>query len=131
VTLPPGRARVATMPVRTESPAAAKAIGMAEVACLAARIDGVPYVTMISTLRRTNSATISAGSLRPSAQRYSIAIVRPSARFMGTRHSQERRLVGARSDAVLGGLKASESRDGLIELPQRPLIRGDQSGLSD
>jgi len=39
--LPPGHARLATMPARTGSPAAAKTIGMVEVACLAARIDGV------------------------------------------------------------------------------------------
>jgi hypothetical protein len=32
VTLPPGRARLATRPVRTGSPAAAKTIGMVEVA---------------------------------------------------------------------------------------------------
>ena len=39
----------------------------------------VPAVTMTSTLSRTNSAAISAKrSLRPSAQRYSIATVRPS-----------------------------------------------------
>ena len=38
-----------------------------------------PDVTMTSTLSRTNSAAISAKrSLRPSAQRYSIATVRPS-----------------------------------------------------
>ena len=38
-----------------------------------------PVVTMISTLSRTNSAAISSKrSLRPSAQRYSIATVRPS-----------------------------------------------------
>ena len=39
----------------------------------------LPAVTMTSTLSRTNSAAISAKrSLRPSAQRYSIATVRPS-----------------------------------------------------
>ena len=41
MTLPPGRARLATRPVPTGSPAAAKTIGMAEVACLAARVGGV------------------------------------------------------------------------------------------
>ena len=40
---------------------------------------GVAGVTMTSTLSRTNSAAISAKrSVRPSAQRYSIATVRPS-----------------------------------------------------
>ncbi len=79
VTLPPGRDRLATRPVATGSPATAKTIGMTDVACLAARITAVPDVTMRSTLRRMNSAAISAArSVRPSAQRYSIAIVRPS-----------------------------------------------------
>src|SRR5262249_27837249 len=46
---------------------------------MAATTTAVPDVTMTSTLRWTNSAAISAArSVRPSAQRYSIAIVRPS-----------------------------------------------------
>ena len=66
VTLPPGRARLATKPVPTGSAAAAKTIGMIDVACFAARTTGVPEVTMTSTLSRTNSAAISAQrSLRP------------------------------------------------------------------
>src|SRR5215211_7195753 len=77
--LPPGRVKLATRPVPTGSPAAAKTMGMTDVACLAARIASVADVTMTSTLRRTNSAAISAKrSLRPSAQRYSIVMVRPS-----------------------------------------------------
>ena len=52
---------------------------MTDVACFAAMTAAVPAVTMTSTLSRTNSAAISAKrSLRPSAQRYSIATVRPS-----------------------------------------------------
>ena len=79
VTLPPGRARLATRPLPTGSPATAKTIGMTDVACFAAATGAVPHVTMTSTLSRTNSAAISAKrSLRPSAQRYSIATVRPS-----------------------------------------------------
>src|SRR6266446_2796379 len=79
VTLPPGRARLATRPVPTGSPAVAKTIGMTDVACFAATTAAVPAVTMTLTLSRTNSAAISAKrSLRPSAQRYSIAKVRPS-----------------------------------------------------
>ena len=79
MTLPPGRARLATRPVPTGSAATAKTIGMTDVACFAARTAAVPAVTMTSTLSRTNSAAISAKrSLRPSAQRYSIATVRPS-----------------------------------------------------
>jgi hypothetical protein len=54
-------------------------MGMTDVACLAATTAVVADVTMTSTLRRTNSAAISAvRSVRPSAQRYSIATVRPS-----------------------------------------------------
>src|SRR5262249_23475838 len=79
VRLPPGRARLATRPVATGSPGSAKTIGIIVVACFAAKIDWVPYVTITSTLSRTNSAAISAArSLRPSAQRYSIATFRPS-----------------------------------------------------
>src|SRR6266480_3667467 len=79
VMLPPGRARLATRPVPTGSPAAAKTMGMTDVACLAATIAAVADVTMTSTLRRTSSAAISSKrSVRPSAQRYSIATVRPS-----------------------------------------------------
>ena len=56
----------------------AKTIGMTEVACFAANTEG-PDVRMTSTLSRTNSAAISAKrSNRPSAQRTSIATVRPS-----------------------------------------------------
>jgi len=66
VTLPPGRARLATRPVPTGSPAAAKTMGMTDVACMAAAIKLVPAVTMTSTLRWTNSAAISAArSVRP------------------------------------------------------------------
>src|SRR5215467_2236882 len=79
VTLPPGRARLATRPVLTGSPVAAKTMGMTDVACLAAKTMPVPDVTITSTLRWTNSAAISAArSVRPSVQRYSTAIVRPS-----------------------------------------------------
>src|SRR5262249_8866281 len=60
VTFPPGRARLATKPVPTGSPADANTIGMTDVACFAARTDAVPQVTMTSTFSRTNSAAISA-----------------------------------------------------------------------
>src|SRR5262249_52380023 len=70
VTLPPGRAREATRPVPTGSAAAAKTIGMVDVACFAARTIGTAYVTIISTLSRTNSAANTAArSEFPSAQR--------------------------------------------------------------
>jgi hypothetical protein len=79
VTLPPGRARLATRPLPTGSPATANTIGITDVACLAATTGAVAPVTMTSTLGRTNSAAISAKrSYRPSAHRYSIATVRPS-----------------------------------------------------
>jgi hypothetical protein len=57
----------------------ANTIGMTDVACFAARTCGVPEVTMTSTLSRTNSAAIwTKRSARPSDQRYSIVMVRPS-----------------------------------------------------
>jgi hypothetical protein len=78
VTLPPGRARLAIRPPPTGSIEIAKTMGMTAVACFTVRT-GVPLVTMTSTLRRTNSAAISAArSGRACDQRYSIAMVRPS-----------------------------------------------------
>ena len=57
--------------------ASAKTIGMVCVARFAAST-ALPPVRMTSTFNRTNSADISTNrSLRPSAQRYSIATVRP------------------------------------------------------
>jgi len=59
--------------------AEAKTIGMTDVASFAATTVAVPDVAITSTLSRTSSAASSAArSLRPSAQRYSIATVRPS-----------------------------------------------------
>jgi hypothetical protein len=78
VTLPPGRARLITKPSPTGSVATARTIGIVDVTCFAA-YPALAAVTMTSTLSRTNSAANSAKrSLRPSAQRYSIATVRPS-----------------------------------------------------
>src|SRR5215831_14424147 len=70
VTLPPGRARLATRPLATGSSTSAITIGMTDVACFAATTGAAECVTMTSTLSRTNSATISAKrSVRPSAHR--------------------------------------------------------------
>src|SRR5262249_37986861 len=78
VTLPPGRARLATTPAPTGSSPNAKTMGMTAVACINVGTASA-FETMTSTLRRTNSAAISAWrSGRPSDQRYSIAMVRPS-----------------------------------------------------
>jgi hypothetical protein len=78
VMLPPGRARLATRPMATGSYPNTKAIGIAEVACLSVGA-ALSFVTMTSTLSRTNSAAISAmRSGRPSDHRCSMAMVRPS-----------------------------------------------------
>jgi hypothetical protein len=54
-------------------------MGMTVVVRFAARAAAVPSVTITSTLRRTNSAAISAyRAARPSPQRYFIVTVRPS-----------------------------------------------------
>jgi hypothetical protein len=80
VTLPPGRARLVTKPLPTGSPDPTKTIGIFDVACIAAAVEGVAVVKMTSTLSRTNSAAKSANrSLRPSAQRNSKVTLRPSA----------------------------------------------------
>ena len=53
MTFPPGRARLATSPVRTGSPPLTITMGIVAVACMAARVAGVPNVTRMSTGRRT------------------------------------------------------------------------------
>jgi hypothetical protein len=56
VTLPPGRARLATKPAATAS-VAKMTIGVVLVACLAARAAGVPPpATMTSAFKRRSSA---------------------------------------------------------------------------
>ena len=59
MTLPPGRARLATKPEPTGSPAFAITMGMVVVALLAANAGGSPVITIRSTLRRTKSAASS------------------------------------------------------------------------
>jgi hypothetical protein len=79
VTLPPGRARLATRSLPNGSPASAMTIGMVEVARLAASGASVPNATMTLTLRRTSSAASSGSrSSRFSAQRRSNARFFPS-----------------------------------------------------
>ena len=79
VTLPPGRARLATKPAPTGSAALAITMGMVVVALLAANADGVPETTIRSTLRRTSSAASSGRrSDFCSANRYSMVIFFPS-----------------------------------------------------
>ena len=78
VTLRPGRARFSTNAVPRGSTATANTIGMTDVACFAAGTPA-PVVTMTSTFSLTNSAAISLyNSTRPSAQRPSTAMLRPS-----------------------------------------------------
>src|SRR5262245_32647500 len=66
VTLPPGRARLATSPLPNGSPAAVITIGMVAVARLAANGARVPAAAMTSTLSRTRSAASSVLALDPS-----------------------------------------------------------------
>src|SRR5262245_29595423 len=101
VTLPPGRARLVTRPPPSGSAASAKTIGMVDVARLAAGTAVAP-VTMTSTLRCTKSATISAErSTRPSAQRYSIATVRPSVQPSSSNRRTKAAVQSRQLDAVL------------------------------
>ncbi len=78
VTLPPGRARLATSPVLTGS-TLVMTIGMVVVAFMAATVDGlVPVATMMSTPSRTRSAARAGNrSIWPSAKRYSMATLSP------------------------------------------------------
>ena len=64
VTLPSGRAALATSPLPKGSPAAVMTIGMVKVARLAASGPSVPRATMTSTLRRTSSAASSGSRSR-------------------------------------------------------------------
>src|SRR6516225_4383691 len=115
VMLPPGRDRLATKPLPTGSFATTNTIGMTDVACFTAR-SAVPDVTMTSTFSWTNSAAISTNrSSRPSAQRYSTAMVRPSiqpksrnrchARGHKVDHQLELDRLNHRQVARLGALK--------------------------
>ena len=79
VTLPPGRARLATKPSPTGSPAFVITMGIEVVAFFAANANGTPVTTIKSTLRRTNSAArLGRRSFFPSANRYSMAKFFPS-----------------------------------------------------
>ena len=79
MTLPPGRARLATNPAATGSPAFVITIGIVVVAFFAANAGGVAATTIRSTLRRTKSAASSGrGSDFCSPNRYSMAIFFPS-----------------------------------------------------
>ena len=79
VTLPPGRLSPATRPSRIGSEAISKTIGMVVVAAFAASAAGVLVAAITATCLRTRSAAIAGNrSSWPSAQRYSIATLRPS-----------------------------------------------------
>ena len=79
VTLPPGRARLATRPVPTGSAALVMTMGMARVAFFAACAAGAPETTRRRGLRPTSSAA-RAGSLSnwPSRESCSMEMFRPS-----------------------------------------------------
>ncbi len=79
VMFPPGFARLATNPAVTGSPTSVITRGIVLVACRAARVPGLPPVTMTSTLSRTSSAARSGSrSSFPSANRYSMTMFFPS-----------------------------------------------------
>ena len=79
VTLPPGRARLATKPAPTGSAALVITMGMVVVALFAANAAVPPVTTIRSTLRRTKSAASSGRrSFFCSANRYSMVIFFPS-----------------------------------------------------
>ena len=79
VTLPPGRARLATRPAPTGSAVFVITMGMVVVAPFAANAVGPPVTTIRSTFRRTRSAASSGRrSCFCSANRYSMVIFFPS-----------------------------------------------------
>src|SRR5262249_19840855 len=87
VTLPPGRLRLSTIPAATGSELVVKTIGMVLVAAITARTAGrAPPTRMTATLRLMRSAaSAGARSKCPSAQRYSITTLRPSAKPVSPR----------------------------------------------
>src|SRR5262245_15102558 len=80
VTLPPGLARLGTIPALTGSPTGPTTMGIVVVARLAASAGAVPHgVKMRSTLPRTrSSASAASRSALPAASRYSKVTLRPS-----------------------------------------------------
>ena len=83
VTLPPGRARLATRPAPTGSPTFAITMGIVVVALFAANAGAVPVATIRSTLRRTRSAARSGrefqiGKAQFRGQNYCDPCLRPS-----------------------------------------------------
>src|SRR4029450_6922919 len=79
VTLPPGRARLATRPAPTGSEDVVTTMGIVVVALLAANPSTVPPTTIRSTFRRTKSPVSSGRRSRfCSANRYSMVIFFPS-----------------------------------------------------
>ena len=67
VTLPPGRARLATRPSPTGSPTLVITMGIVVVAPLGRKSDPVAETTIKSTLRRTSSAASSSRRSEPSS----------------------------------------------------------------
>ena len=95
VMLPPGRAKLATSPAATGSMAIGNTTGTRG-RLLYGEHRPRPAATIMSTSSRTNSAAISAKrSMRPSAQRYSIATVGP--RSSRARAAAERKGLSTRS----------------------------------
>jgi hypothetical protein len=130
VMLPPGRARLVTIPLPTGSATNVTTMGMVVVACFAARAAGVDAVTMTSTLSLTRSAAkADSRSWRPDAQRYSTAIFLPSTQ-LSSRNPRKRSIkIGlgpAASDrtpirAVFVGSWASTANGAVRMLPPTTL----------
>ena len=109
VTLPPGRARLATKPAPTGSPLLAITIGIVAVAFLAANAGGGPVATIRSTLRRIRSAASSgrrSGLL--SAKRYSMRIFFPSIQPSLLSSCRNASTMTAIPEALLGSRKPME-----------------------
>ena len=106
VTLPPGRARLATKPAPTGSAPLAITMGIVGVAFFAANAGGVPETTIRSTFRRTRSAASSGRrSSFCSANRYSMVKFFPSIQpslLSSCRNASKRT---ALPEAVLGSRK--------------------------
>ena len=112
VTLPPGRARLATRPLPTGSPAPGVTIGTLAVAFFAARAAGVPDARIASGLASSSSAARRGNvALPPFAKRA------PRSRDCAPRHSRDRALRAGRCPSARCPARSTDSRGAIRARP--------------
>ena len=125
VTLPPGRARLATRANLTGSSPVMNAMGIVDVAALAAIVAGAPVDAITATCRLTRSAANRGNrSSSPSAHSNSIVTFRPTSRPVSFTPSRKAaiRLAYPAGDALLRN-PITGIADGCAFAPDRPRRR--------